>query len=117
MKKQIRGSISLVVCTVIWGSSFVAQSVGMDHVGPFTFQAVRCFLAVIGLLGLILVTDRFQKDGKTFFSRWKDKKLWKAGLLCGLPLFFACNLQQFAAHGVLGFFHHTVSSLFQKAIL
>lgn len=94
MKKQIRGSISLTICTVIWGSSFVAQSVGMDHVGPFTFQAVRCFLAVIGLLAVILVADRFKNDGKSFASRWMDKKLWKAGILCGLPLFVACNLQQ-----------------------
>ena len=94
MSKRVKGSISLFLCTIIWGSSFVAQSVGMDHVGPFTFQAVRCFLAVIGLLPVILVSDRFQKDGKSFRQRWADKKLWKAGLLCGLPLFIACNLQQ-----------------------
>ncbi len=79
---------------MIWGAAFVAQSVGMDHVGPFTFQAVRCFLAVIGLLPVIGFTDRFKKDGKTFFSRWQDKKLWTAGILCGVPLFLACNLQQ-----------------------
>ena len=94
MKKRLQGSLCLVLATIIWGSAFVAQSVGMDHVGPFTFQAVRCFLAVIGLLPVILVADRFKKDGKTFLSRWRDKKLWKAGLLCGVPLFLACNLQQ-----------------------
>lgn len=94
MMKQIRGTVMLLFCTVIWGSAFVAQSVGMDHVGPFTFQAVRCFLAVIGLLPVCLIADSFKKDGRNFFSRWADKKLWKAGLLCGIPLFLACNLQQ-----------------------
>ena len=94
MKKQIRGTILLILCTMIWGLAFVAQSVGMDHIGPFTFQAVRCFLAVFGLLGVSVIADCFKKDGKTYFTRWKDKKLWKAGILCGIPLFLACNLQQ-----------------------
>ena len=84
----------LLLCTMIWGMAFVAQSVGMEHIGPFTFQAVRCFLAVIGLLPFYMVADRFKNDGKTFVSRWKDKNLWKAGIFCGIPLFIACNLQQ-----------------------
>ena len=96
MKKQIRSVCLLLLCTMIWGLAFVAQSVGMEHIGPFTFQAVRCFLAVIGLLPLCLIADRFKKDGKNFFSRWKDKNLWRAGILCGIPLFLACNLQQMA---------------------
>ncbi|MBQ6840330.1 MAG: DMT family transporter [Oscillospiraceae bacterium] len=94
MKKQLRSSICLLLATMIWGSTFVAQSVGMDHIGPFTFQAVRCALAVIGLLPVIAIADRKKYDGKSFFSRWADKKLWKAGILCGIPLFLACNLQQ-----------------------
>lgn len=94
MKKQLRGGVLLLLATVIWGSAFVSQSIGMDHIGPFTFQAVRSFLAVIGLIPVIMIFDRFKKDGKTFISRWADPRLWKAGLLCGLPLFLACNLQQ-----------------------
>lgn len=95
MKKQLRGGILLLLATILWGCAFVAQSVGMDHVGPYTFQAVRCFMAVIGLMPVIAIADRFKKDEKTFVSRWCDPKLWKAGLLCGIPLFLACNLQQF----------------------
>ncbi len=94
MKKQLKGSMFLLLATIIWGSAFVSQSMGMDHIGPFTFQAVRCFLAVLGLLPVIAITDRRKCDSKTFVSRWADKKLWKAGLLCGIPLFLACNLQQ-----------------------
>lgn len=94
MNKRLKGSLLLLLTTVIWGSAFVSQSVGTDYLGPFTFQAIRCALAVIGLLPVIAISDRFQKDGKGFFARWADKKLWKAGILCGIPLFFACNLQQ-----------------------
>ncbi len=94
MKKQLKGSLLLLFATVIWGSAFVAQSVGMDHIGPFTFQAVRCALAVVGLLPVIWLADRRRTDGKTFLSRWCDKKLWKAGILCAVPLFLAVNLQQ-----------------------
>ena len=94
MKNRILGTFLLILCTMIWGLAFVAQSVGMDHIGPFTFQAVRCFLAVIGLLPVCVLTDRFKKDGKSFLERWSDKKLWKAGIFCGIPLFLACNLQQ-----------------------
>lgn len=92
MKKQIQGSAILLLGTFIWGTTFIAQSVGMDHIGPFTFQAVRCALAVIGLLPMIWLFDK--KENKSFRKSWMDKKLWKAGLFCGIPLFLACNLQQ-----------------------
>jgi len=96
MSKQLKSSVIILIATIIWGSAFVAQSIGMDHIGPFTFQTARCLLGAFALLPIIAVTDRFtdQGDGKNFFSRWADPTLWKAGLLCGVPLFLACNLQQ-----------------------
>ena len=94
MKQNLKGISCLLLATLIWGSTFVAQSVGMDYIGPFTFQASRCFLALIFLLPVIGVTDRINRSGGSFISRWKNKKLWKTGLLCGIPLFLACNLQQ-----------------------
>lgn len=94
MKKQMNGSLLLSLATVIWGSAFVSQSVAMEYMGPFSFQAIRSFLAVIGLLPVIWMFDRFKKYGGTFVENWKDRKLWKAGILCGIPLFLACNLQQ-----------------------
>ena len=94
MKKQVRSSLLLILATVIWGSAFVSQKIGMDHIGPFTFQAVRSFMAVIGMLPVIYLIDRINKNGKAFFRLWMNKKLWLGGLLCGIPLFLACNLQQ-----------------------
>lgn len=94
MKKNLLGSISLLLATVIWGSAFVAQSVGMDHVGPYTFQAIRCAMAAIGLVPVIAIFDAGKNDAKSFISRFADKKLWMAGVLAGIPLCFAANLQQ-----------------------
>ena len=94
MKKQLQGSLLLVFATLIWGSTFVAQSTGMDHIGPFTFLAIRNIMGAIFLFLLSFVTDRFTKDGKNAKERWLDPKLWKAALFCGTPLFVAAGLQQ-----------------------
>ena len=94
MKKQIRGSISLLLATIIWGSAFVAQSVGMDHVGPFTFQSIRCAMATIGLLPVIAIFDIGKQDGSNFIKRFLNKELWLAGICCAVPLLAAVNLQQ-----------------------
>ena len=94
MSKQIRGSFFLLLATVIWGSAFIAQSVGMELIGPFTFQAVRCALAVLFLFPVSFLLDRTQKSEKTSMQRWLDPQLWKAGLICGLALFVAASLQQ-----------------------
>lgn len=93
MKKQIRSVILLLLATIIWGSAFVSQSVAMDHLGPFSFQAARCFMAVLVLLPSVWVFDKLQGK-KGFLKGWKNARLWKAGLLFGIPLFLACNLQQ-----------------------
>lgn len=90
MNKKLKGSLSLLLATVIWGLAFIAQSVGMEKIGPFTFQAIRCGLAVIFLFGCSLVTDLKANS----FGKWKDPVLWKAGIICGCALFVAASLQQ-----------------------
>ena len=94
MKKSLQSSFMLLLATIIWGCAFAAQSAGMDHIGPFTFQAVRCFLAVIALLPVILLFDGKEKN--QFLKKWCDPVLWKAGIPCGLALFVAVALQQVA---------------------
>ena len=89
MSKQFKGSLSIILATVIWGSTFVAQSVGVDHVGPFTFLSIRCFLAVAMLLLVLFLRNR-----KDFFKILTDVRLWKAGIPCGIALFAATALQQ-----------------------
>ena len=90
-KEQIKGSAQLLFATLIWGCAFVAQSVGMDHLGPMTFQAIRSALAVLALLPVTAILDR---SPGSVLPRWKAKGLWKTGILCGLALFVAQGLQQ-----------------------
>lgn len=94
MNKKLRGSMLLLLATVIWGSAFIAQSVGMELIGPFTFQAVRCFLAVVFLFPLSFLLDGRKTGLKASLHKWLDPKLWKAGIICGLALFVAASLQQ-----------------------
>lgn len=91
MKNKAKGIIALSCGTLIWGAAFVAQSVGMDYIGPFTFQAVRCALAVPFLLLMIGITGKHSGKNAT---QWKNPRLWLTGALCGTALFVAAGLQQ-----------------------
>ena len=57
-KTQLRNSLLLFLTAAIWGTAFVAQSVGMDYVGPFTFNAVRSLIGGIVLIPCIFLLDR-----------------------------------------------------------
>ena len=94
MKKRIQGSLCLLLGTVIWGSAFIAQSEGMNHIGPFTFQTIRCALAVVFLLVTSLLFDLKKFGVSGILAQWKNPALWKAGLICGAALFVAASLQQ-----------------------
>ena len=88
----------LVLTALIWGSAFVAQSVGMDYIGPFTFNSLRCFLGGIVLLPVIGVMGRRKKTEGTEVqgdeANRSGKMLWVGGLFCGLALALASSLQQ-----------------------
>ena len=94
MKQKVQGSLSLLLATVIWGFAFIAQSVGMDLIGPFTFQTVRCLLAVIFLVVCSFFLDRGRCSFSQSLEKWKNPALWKTGLICGVALFVAASLQQ-----------------------
>ena len=91
MSKKFQGILALLAATVIWGSTFIAQSVGMDYIGPFTFLTMRAVLAVPFLIILIFVIERNPTET---IKKWTNPKLWKAGFVCGISLFIAAGLQQ-----------------------
>jgi drug/metabolite transporter (DMT)-like permease len=95
LKKQGAGSLLLLLAAVIWGSSFVAQIMGMDYIQPFTFQALRSLLGALALLPLILFSDGRRKKKGAEKRPEEAKDLLIGGTLCGLVLFAAINLQQF----------------------
>ena len=57
MKKLI-SFLCLLLCTFIWGTTFVAQDSGMDHIGPFTFNSVRFFVGFIAISPLVIFLER-----------------------------------------------------------
>jgi drug/metabolite transporter (DMT)-like permease len=84
------GAVMLLSASLIWGVAFVAQSAGMAYVGPYTFTAVRSALAALGLGVLILILDRTNLKSKN-----TDKTvLWTAGIILGVVMTIASNLQQ-----------------------
>lgn len=93
MKQQTQGTLALLLGTFIWGMAFIAQSVGMNLIGPFTFQAIRCLLGVLFLFPVTILFDR--KIGvKESLKKWKTPTLWISGIICGVALFIATSLQQ-----------------------
>ena len=60
---QAKGTILLLITALIWGAAFVAQSVGMDYIGPFTFSAARDVIAIIVLIPVILLFTDKGTDG------------------------------------------------------
>ena len=90
---RIRQNVLPVLAAFIWGTAFVAQSVGADYVEPFTFNAARSAIAFLFLLALCLVRRKVQKGVVPSATRsWKD--LAVGGLCCGTALTVASNLQQ-----------------------
>ena len=91
----------LLLTAVIWGVAFVAQSVGMDYVGPFTFNFVRCMIGGVVLIPCIFLLDRLngkdrKKEQKNSRAQAAERKtLLTGGICCGVALCVASNLQQF----------------------
>lgn len=98
-KKQLGNTLILVLTALIWGCAFVAQSVGAEYVGAFTFLAARSWLGGVVLLPLIAVLDRgAEKRGQTARAprtAAERKTLLTGGLACGCFLFTASAAQQF----------------------
>ena len=98
-KTKVKSPLLLFLAAVIWGVAFVAQSVGMEYVGPFTFNAVRSIIGGMVLIPCIFLLDRLKKeDDKRECSPEEKKKsrrtLLIGGICCGLCLCVASNLQQ-----------------------
>lgn len=80
---------------LIWGLAFAFQSLGMEKVGPFTFSAVRFAMATVVVFMFSFVHDKFGNSGKDPKAcSWKNGKIWGAGIIIGILLSLASNLQQ-----------------------
>lgn len=97
-KTQFKGVIMLLLTAIIWGSSFVAQSVGMESVQAFTFNGIRTLLGAVVLLPFIMIRDQITARNMTKEEledrKALDKKTIRYGVLLGGVFFIASNLQQ-----------------------
>lgn len=96
-KEQMRNSFLLLLTATIWGVAFVAQSVGMDYVGPFTFNAVRSIIGGIVLIPCIFFLGKINGQEKVKLlpdTEQERKDLILGGILCGVFLCAASNMQQ-----------------------
>lgn len=97
-KTQMRNFFLLFLTAAIWGVAFVAQSVGMDYVEPFTFNMVRSLIGGIFLIPCIFLLDRLfppkKEDASPETMKQDQKTLITGGSCCGLFLALASNLQQ-----------------------
>ena len=109
-KTQVRNSFLLLLTAIIWGSAFVAQSVGMEHVEPFTFTFTRSIIGGVVLIPVIILLRKTDSAAMRRDSQGKDvagikgitKYEWLGGICCGIALCAASNFQQ------IGMLHTTV---------
>lgn len=94
-KKALRSNASLLLAAAIWGLAFVAQSDAMNHIGPFAFTAVRCFLGALALLPVCIVTlYSFHKKNPGADIKNTVLRSVLIGAVCGVILFGATITQQ-----------------------
>lgn len=110
---KLRNTFFLLLTAMIWGSAFVAQSVSMDYIGPFTFICLRSVIGGLFLIPVIIVLDGIRKKSQNESANavsaenilhieteekqrlsWKNKQLIEGGIVCGFFLFFANCFQQ-----------------------
>lgn len=101
-KTSLRGVLMLLLTAMIWGSAFVAQSIGMESIGAFTFNGIRTLLGAAVLLPFILIRDRITARSMTAEQlaerKRKDRRIWVVGSMLGVIFCVAGNVQQFAFH-------------------
>ena len=91
--KKIISFICLVVCTLIWGTTFIAQDTGMDNIGPFTFNSVRFFVGFLAVAPFVFLFEK-KKIKRQIKNKTKEfsKLIWPVGIF----LFLGCIFQQVA---------------------
>jgi len=87
-----KSNLLLLLAAAIWGFAFVAQRIGMDHVGPFTYNGVRFLLGALSLLPLILFYNKGPKNQVP--DKQGIKNVMRTGFIAGTILFLGASLQQ-----------------------
>ena len=92
--RTLRSNTLLMLTATIWGFAFVAQRIGMEHVGPFTFNGIRFAVGSLSLIPVMIVTGRPHRDIRHPSPRSGTRILMTGGVLAGAALFSGASLQQ-----------------------
>jgi drug/metabolite transporter (DMT)-like permease len=93
-KSQIHGELLLTMTAMLWGACYVAQRVGMDYLGPFTFTASRFLLGAVSMIPVIIIMNKINKSRTSSVPAGTTGELLKGGIACGVVLFGAISFQQ-----------------------
>lgn len=93
--KRLLGSIILLLASIVWGFAFVAQSQAAEFIEPFTLNFLRCYVGAIFLIPIMIINRKANKKTILETNNSDRKKLIISGVICGLFMFVAMNLQQF----------------------
>ncbi len=94
MKSRLKVTFMLLPTAMVWGFAFVAQVLGADHVGPFTFNGIRYLLGATSLCPLLLFLEK-ERDLSVEWRRQRRKYTARISLFAGAAMFAASALQQY----------------------
>lgn len=94
MKSNLKGSIMLVIATVIWGTAFVFQEEAAEFIGSFTLNCMRSIVGAVVLIPVALVMKQLRVKKTGIPERLVTKTSVLGGICCGIALAVAANLQQ-----------------------
>ena len=92
--KALKADLLLLLTAGIWGLAFVAQRVGMDYVGPYTYNALRFALGSLSLLPLIYLSARKRRRQQPELPQGDGRAILVGGMIAGLALFAGSSFQQ-----------------------
>lgn len=93
-RKEAISGLMLGVTALVWGVAFIFQRTGMEHIGPYAFNFFRCLVCVIFLMLVSYISDMRFKRKNIKVGGFKDKVIFKGGILAGVVLFLAMSSQQ-----------------------
>jgi len=91
--RTFKADVLLLLTATIWGLAFVAQRLGMEYVGPFTFNGIRFALGSLSLLPLLMI-NKFKRRDPPILPQANFKTMLMGGALAGVVLFSGASLQQ-----------------------
>lgn len=94
MNKRLHGTLILMLTAIVWGVSFVSQSVSMNFIEPNTFCGIRTLIGALSLVPVMLVMDNSKKK-KGVETNYSKKTLICGGIICGIILCVSATLQTY----------------------